>query len=339
MCPVYATVDAVPQLPRYAADGKTFDQSQSVTFMQIQVFMTKWLPNAWDWLFDKLLLMMSKKAYPGQRAEWNLTPAPSIATTPPLIADAIYPFLESGFAEPVSAVEQIAGAKAVKLTNGRVLADIDTIIYTTGYESAITFAPEEYNPYPIADEAPALYRNIFSLHPDPDVRNSLAFLGQGGIPFPGFIQFELVIWAVSQIWQGKSHLPKLHEMQKWHRDHLSWRESIISKSKFNTKFYSVFLLLPDHLPWLDSTAGTGMFAHFSLFNWRSWPFWWQDRQFYKLCKNGLMSPAMWRLFDMGRRRPWVEAKQQILLDNEFAKMRQEERVRGVQKLEEAKKER
>jgi dimethylaniline monooxygenase (N-oxide forming) len=305
----------------------------------LQIFLGKWFPRLWDWLFDTLVRDMSRKAFPGQRREWNLSPAPSVATTPPLIADAVYPFLESGFAEPVAAVQRIAGPNSVQLTDGRLLHGIDTIIYTTGYESAVPFAPAEYNPYPVADEAPVLYRNIFPLHSDADVRNSLAFLGQGGITFPGFVQFELVVCAVSQIWRGRSRLPPLDAMQAWHAEHMAWRRDVVRRSKFDTKFMTVMMRLPDQMAWLDDTAGTGVFAHFSWFSWRAWRFWWRDRSFYNLCKSGLLSPALWRLFDMGGRKPWARAKEQIIRDNEIAEKRREERRRAVEKIRQDQKDR
>ncbi|KIW95570.1 uncharacterized protein Z519_04155 [Cladophialophora bantiana CBS 173.52] len=319
-------------ISRYGPDGKTYDQAQSVSFMFIQVFMEKWFPNLWGWLLDRIFARMSKKSFPQQREEWGLTPAPSVATTPPLIADAIYPHLKNGFAEPVWGVQEIIGPNTVKLIDGRVLDDINTIIYTTGYESAVTCAPKEYNPYPVADEPPLLFRNIFPLHPNLDVRNSLAFLGQGAFPFPGFVQFELVVMAISQIWQGRSHLPPLSQMRQWHRSHLAWRQRLAKRYNSTAHYFAVFLSAPDHLRWLDRTAGTGIFAHFfSPFSWRAWRFWWTDPAFYRLCKNGLFSPAIWRLFDMGHgRKPWAGAKAQIIEDNQVAEARRQERLRAVE---------
>jgi len=93
------------------------------------------------------------------------------------------------------------------------------------------------------------------------------------------------------------------------------------------------LRLPDHLEWFDRTAGAGIFAHFSWLSWRSWRFWWQDRRFYYLCKSGLLSPAIWRLFEMGGRKAWAGAKGQIIKDNAFEDMKQQERLRAMQKLE------
>ncbi|OAP60442.1 hypothetical protein AYL99_05444 [Fonsecaea erecta] len=323
-------------IPRYTADGRTYDQAQTMSLVFVQVFMERWFPRLWTWFVDTVFAAMSRKAFPNQRKEWNLSPALSIATSPPLVADEIYPFLESGFAEPVSAVQEVLGPHAVRLTDGCLLEGVDAIIYATGYEAAVPCAPAEYNPYPVADEAPYLYRNIFPLHPDADVRNSLAFLGQGAFPFPGFVLFELTAMAVSQIWQGRTPLPSLDEMLAWHRAHIAWRENVVrrTQSRAPSHFHTVFMRTPDHLPWLDRVAGTGVLAHFSLFSWRAWRFWWTsgDRGFYRLCRSGVFSPAIWRLFDMGRRKPWAGARSQIVEDNRIAEARRQERLRAVEKL-------
>ena len=63
----------------------------------------------------------------------------------------------------------MTGPKAVTLTPGRVLTDIDAILYCIGYNSHIPLKlePAEPNPYPVEGQAGALYRNMFPLHPDP----------------------------------------------------------------------------------------------------------------------------------------------------------------------------
>lgn len=297
----------------------------------MQLFLAWWLPSLWDWVIEKALIGMCKKGFPDQREEWNLSPGPSVSVTPPLIADEVYPHLQSGFAVPVPAVKEILGPKQVALTDGRVLDDIDTIIYTTGYVSAVSCAPNEYDPYPVVDEAPYLYRNMIPLHADPDVRNSLAFLGQGGFAFPGFVQFELQIWAVSQIWQRKQRLPPLSEMQKWHHNNMAWRARIVKNSRTNSRFVPVILPIEEQLPWLDQATGAGVLTHFSSCSWRSWWFWATDRKFYNLCKEGVLSPAIWRLFDMGGRKPWSGARDQIIRDNEIAKTRQQEKLKEMGK--------
>jgi dimethylaniline monooxygenase (N-oxide forming) len=307
-------------------------------FLKIFLFALRNFPSFWNRLADSMLVKMSKKAFPTQRKEWNLLPAPSIAVVTPVVADEIFPLMESGFATPVSEIERVSGSKQVTLKDGRVLDDIDSIIYCTGYDFDVPrFVPQEFHPYPVKGKEPYLYRNIFPLHPDPDVRNSLAFLGQAAFPFPGFVQHEMYGLAVSQVWQGKSKLPPLMGMEQWHHDNIAWRNKLCKQHKVEG-FYSVFTRAEDMTPWLNETAGTGLFEYTSLFSRKAWSFWWQDRKFYNLVTGGLFSPSIWRLFDMGKRKAWNGAKEQIIQDNEFAAMRAKERVEKMLKEKEVKKE-
>lgn len=310
--------------PRYTADHATFDQAQSLNLFFFQAFMSTWFPNFLNWMFDKVILSMSEKAFPNIPTKWNFSPAPSISVTPPLIADEIYPLLKNGFVEPCSEVKRITGPKTIELTDGTILTDIDAIIYCTGYEMAVPFLPAEFNPYPVIGEPPMLYRNIFAIHADPTVRNSLAILGQAAVPFPGFIQHELLSMAVSQVWQGKTRLPSYEGMQEWRRGYLAWRADLMSRQKIKSTFYVVFQPFGDHIRWLDQVAGTGLFENFG-WSWKAWAFWWRDRELYRKCKSGLFSPAIWRLFETGRRKAWPDARRQIFEDNEIAERQVRER--------------
>jgi dimethylaniline monooxygenase (N-oxide forming) len=238
-----------------------------------------------------------------------------------LIADVLYPFLESGFAEPVPLISKVVGENAVELANGQVLEDIDAIIYCTGYDFAVPFLSEEFNPYPVIGEPSYLYRGIIPLHPDPSVRDSLAFVGQAAVTFPGFVQTELQAMAVSQMWRGTSQIPSLDEMKQWHNGWLQWRKDLMARQKVKSTFYTAFVPLGDYLTWLDKTTGTGIFDNFGWLKPRAWAFWWKDKELYKLCKAGLFAPAIWRLFDMGKRKPmeWDRAKEMIFSENERAK--------------------
>ena len=122
-------------------------------------------------------------------------------------------------------------------------------------------------------------------------------------------------------------------MQKWHRDFLSWRRKLVERQKFKSTFHVGFVPMADHLQWLDKTAGTGVFQHFGWFCQRSWAFWCQDRELYKKCFGGLFSPAIWRLFDMGKRKAWGKAREQIIEDNERAarQVRERRRMIGLEK--------
>ena len=114
-------------LARYGPDGKTFDQTQTLGFLFFQEFADRYFSRAFTWLVDTVLAKMSKAAYPA-KDEWHFANAPSIATTAPLIGDDIYPLFLSGFAEPVDAISSIVGPRTIKMTNNRIVDDIDTII-------------------------------------------------------------------------------------------------------------------------------------------------------------------------------------------------------------------
>ncbi|KAK8217388.1 hypothetical protein M8818_001144 [Zalaria obscura] len=130
-------------LPRFSPDGRTFDQSQSLRMVIIlNAFMT-YFPALFGWFLDKALSSMSKKAY-NIPESWGFSPAPSITRQTPVIGDEIYPLLNSGRVDPVLAVEQMIGPKTIELKDGRVLQDIDAIIYCTGYCSTLDILEEKY---------------------------------------------------------------------------------------------------------------------------------------------------------------------------------------------------
>jgi dimethylaniline monooxygenase (N-oxide forming) len=310
------------QLPRYSASGATSDQGSSVSSLVFQTRIGACLPDLLDRLTDKRLEATSKRVFPVP-SEWSFFPAPSNAVTGPLLADEIYALFKSGFAEPVPAAKRVLGSKSVEMVDGRVLTDIDAIIFCTGYETGVPVPlPTEHNPYPVAGQPPHLYRNTFPIHPDPDIRNSLAFLGHAIIPFPGFVLYELNAMCISQVWVGNSFLPSFSEMETWHQQRLRWWEKLLAKQKMKgTTFYATMLPPVDHIKWLDDAAGTGLFKHFGWFSRCSWSFWCNEYELYMKCKYGLFTPVIWRLFNMGKRTVWEKATTQIWEDNELAKQR------------------
>ncbi|KAI1422498.1 flavin-containing monooxygenase-like protein [Xylaria sp. FL1777] len=283
-------------LPRYEPNGSTSDQSATIRAFIVQTYMNAWFPRCMDHCADKALERRSKETFPVP-ADWHLLPAPSVAVTGPLMADQLYRLFMEGVAEPVPAVKAITGPASVQLSSGRVLTGVDVIIFCTGYNTDVPFLGE-LNPYILKGEPPQLYRNIFPIHPDPITRESLAFLGHAVIPFPGFVLHELNAMSISQVWKGNSKLPSLKNMERWHRERLSWRQALQARQKVKgTTFYPTMLPPEDHIRWLDETAGTGIFENFSYFHWRSWCFWWRNRDLYIKCNSGLFSPTIWRLFD------------------------------------------
>ncbi|KAF7522433.1 hypothetical protein G7054_g12131 [Neopestalotiopsis clavispora] len=310
-------------LPRYTETGAPFDVGLGLPVMLFMIFMERTLPRFWTWVTDKLVGSISKKAFPEVPRHWGLSPAPSMAVSTPLMADTLWTFLESGFAQPVAAVKEITGPRTVVLTDGRVLEDIDSIIYCTGYhfnmpEDLIPRADHDaegsslaYDPYPDGPgQNPYLYMNMFPMDADPKVRTSLAFLGHAATNYPGFVQFELQAMAVSQVWKGRSSLPPRPQMLEWHRNHTSWRRMIATRHNVpeaGHTFYPAMIPQAQLVPWLDAMAGTGVMATFGgwfngLFNPSAWTLWWRDRELYDLCTKKLFGPAVWRVAETGKRK-------------------------------------
>lgn len=320
-------------LPRYTENGSAFDTTGTLDATFIMASMMRYVPTLFYALVQSMLTKLSKKHFPYQPQSWGLSPAPSLAVSTPLMADVLYSLMKSGFAEPVPEVRRIKGPHAIELTDGRTLDDINTIIYCTGYYISLPPAlipldadAEGYNPYPPGSEGkvPRLYHGIFPLHKNENIRNSLAFIGQGAIVFPGLIQNELNVMATSQIWKGKSRLPPLNEMEAWYAQNLKRREGLLKRysPREGSTFYPVFLDLNDHLRWVDEVAGTALFRNLSngWFSWRAWKLWWDDRKFYQLLKKGIFTPALYKLFDTGKRKalPWEQCKQMIISENQRA---------------------
>lgn len=326
------------QLSRYSSDGSVYDRMPPLNFTIFTLYLQSWFPNLFIWVMDSLIGMMAKKSFPNKPASLGsllTAKPPSVAVAPPLIASEIYPHFESGFCEGVPGIRRISGARSIELTSGRTLDNVDAIVYCTGYNMTIPVEMEpSLNPYPSPGSSANLYRQIFPLHPDPDIRNSMAFLGQAAVPFPGLPQHEMIAMCISQIWRGKSSLPPFAEMQKWLRDTQAWRADQTKRYQAQSTFYPVFVPMADHLVWMDSCAGLGIRRHFGLLSrwtsWEAWKFWWNDRELYNLCLTGLTSPAMFRLFDEGKRKAWPGARAQIRIDNERVKLQQQERLKQLQ---------
>lgn len=298
----------------------------NIPFILVTMFLTTHLPTLYHYLLDLLLVSMTKKAFPDIPASWKFHPAPSVATTNPLIADELYPHFASGFCKPVAAIARITGPKTIELADGTVLEDIDAIVHCTGYVQSTPAVETEYNPYPVPGAPSTLYRGTFSTHPDPAVRDSLVFLGHGYIGFPGFVQHELIIMAVAQIWLGHSVLPPLAEMKAWQRGWLAWRADLLRRQKSEATFYVGVMPFEDHLRWFDEAAGTDVFSHFGLTSRKAWSFWWNNRDLYRECTRLVFSPALWRLFDAGKRKAWDGARKQIYLDNQAAEAATQRRL-------------
>lgn len=337
---VYASHrNGITFLNRYDGKGATFDQGMNLGFLRFQLWCEKNCPDFFTWLVNKLLRSMSAKSYPNLPKSLADLPAPSIAVTSPLVLpDGMWETIQSGYVEFVQAVKKVTGPKSFELRDGSTIEDIDAVVYCTGYKSEVPFMEKEHNPYPVVGETPYLYRNAFPIHADPAVRNSLVFLGHGGIPFPGFVQHELVSMAAAQIWTGKSELPPLDEMKEWHAYFQEYRRQVLEKAKpkIESTFYTFMQPFRDHFMWFEKTAGTDILSHFG-WSAKAWAFWWRDRKLYNACSSGVMTPVIFKLFDAGKRKPWPQAREKIFLDQEIAKRRAAEKKAQMDKEAAAKK--
>jgi dimethylaniline monooxygenase (N-oxide forming) len=334
-------------VPRYTESGSTFDSSGTLLVTFVMGWMSSHFPRLLNWMLDRALGKISQKAFPAVKKEWGLTPAPSLAVSTPLMADTLWPHLQSGFAEPVPEIRRITGPRTVELSSGRILQDIDSIIYCTGYQFNIPEGlipktsqnTDDLHPYPnnTVGQPPRLYRNIFPLHRDPSICSSLAFLGQGAFVFPGFVQFEISSMAISQIWQGKSSLPSYDGMLEWRARNLAERKATMDyyKPREGSTFYPAFVNMGNQLPWVDATAGTGLYKNLGAawFNWRAWKLWWQDKELYYLCMKGLFTPAIWRLFETGKRKAMSreECRALIVRQNEMAEESRKRKLESKKK--------
>jgi dimethylaniline monooxygenase (N-oxide forming) len=313
-------------------NGQTYDASQTVGFQKFATKMMEFCPDIYDWLMDKRIKMLSDEGFPGALKEWNFKPAPPVYLSFFFIGDKLYPLMMSGFAKPVSGVRKVTGPKSIELTNGTILEDIDTIIYCTGYDAHIPFLRPEFNPFPGDGISTNLFRGTFLIHPDPWVRSSLAFVGHAAVLVPGFQMFELAGVAISQTWLGSHPVASFEEMKEWEGMYNKWRNKMRDKNPLQATQYLYAMPFADHLRWLDRTTGADVMSHFG-WGYKAWKFWWNDRKFYNLCKNGIWSPAVWRLFQSEGRKSWGGAKEQIYKDNELFKRQTEMRREYVRKME------
>jgi cation diffusion facilitator CzcD-associated flavoprotein CzcO len=108
--------------------------------------------------------------------------------------------------------EYIVESRAVRFEDGRVEADIDAIVYCTGYLYSFLFF-KALDP-PLVDtgrRVRGLYKQLFNInHP------TLAFtaLSQKIIPFP---VAEAQGSVIAKVWAGKLELPPAEEMREWER--------------------------------------------------------------------------------------------------------------------------
>lgn len=115
--------------------------------------------------------------------------------------------------EIVEFIPPSSAQRAIRLANGRIVADIDRLIFCTGYLYSYPFL-ESFNPKLITHGfcVHNLYRHIFYIE-----QPSLAFVALPWkvSPFP---LSEAQASIISRIWSGQLHLPSPAAMHQWEDD-------------------------------------------------------------------------------------------------------------------------
>lgn len=117
-------------IPRYTRDGSTWDHGPTLNQMVWLAWLFTWLPKRYYEYLDGRLQRLSKWAYPNIPPSWNLSPPPSSAVAPPLVAAQLWPHLESGFCELVPEVAGVCG-DTVKLSSGGMDGTYRGILHST----------------------------------------------------------------------------------------------------------------------------------------------------------------------------------------------------------------
>jgi cation diffusion facilitator CzcD-associated flavoprotein CzcO len=102
-------------------------------------------------------------------------------------------------------------ANTVHLTNGKVLSDIDTIVFATGYLYTYPFLSSKIRPPPVKGyRVPSLYQHIFDMH-NPE---TIAFNGVVSESL-SWLTWEKSAFLIALLWSGKIHLPPKEVQEEW----------------------------------------------------------------------------------------------------------------------------
>ncbi|KAF0329481.1 dimethylaniline monooxygenase 2 [Colletotrichum asianum] len=245
------------------------------------------------------------------RPEWNLSPAPSLKTTSPVVSDEIIPALERGDVESVAGIGKVTDDK-VELTDGRVL-EVDAIVYCTGYKADFGILdPKDDpantpNPEWVASKGargkplPRLYKNVLSeKHPE-----SLAFMGCVAFATGAFQLYDLAAMAIVQIWKGTSPLPSAEDIARSVDRQHAWTTALAKERNVMPAVVNGI----EWTAWADRAAGTSVDEYLG-WGWKGLKFWFQEPRFCSLLMGGIYSPHIYRYFD-GKRKKWNGARAEI----------------------------
>ncbi|KAH6688440.1 flavin-binding monooxygenase-like-domain-containing protein [Plectosphaerella plurivora] len=336
-------------LPR-VVKGKGFDHTMTRRIGNIIRYIGSCSTSLCSWLMGKGMAAAQAQAFPFLKDHPSMSKDrkdSTITSRVPFFSDYLPCYLRDGDIEDVCGVEEVTGARSVRLTDGRVLDDLDLIVLATGYNHDISlidgkgdpndpvFAPDGFKRIEAAPfskpgkKFPRLYRGFVSeQYPE-----SLAVLGHLIFMKPPFVLYDLTSMALASLWSGAYPLPTASEMKQDIDKHYDFVVSCLQSATMPHWGWRVDCR--ETYIWLNQAAGTGLIEKVGGWGWEGWKFWWNEGKLYKLLMDGFDTPAAYRLFDIGRgRKAWPGALAQIEKTNkdieELGKRWEEEQKKAKQ---------
>lgn len=286
-----------------------------------QAIGDKYFPGVMERLISAKLRAIMTDSFGEPDPSWRLDPVPPMHLATPVVSDTLMGHLRSGAVSSVAGVDRVSGPSRILLVDGTSI-DVDAVICCTGFRNDFSLLDPRYDPSADGTTAwrdapgsrgrpfPRLYQNVFSIQ-RPD---SLAFLGCVWFATGAFCLADLVSMCIAQVWAGKSALPPQGDMRRWADDNAARMADLASRGPPMPA-----LVQPgEWLAWADKTAGTGVFDRLG-WGAKGWKFWWTDKEMWSMLMDGVMTSAMWRLFDEGKRKPWDGARREIQRLNALAR--------------------
>ncbi|KAM0391905.1 Dimethylaniline monooxygenase [N-oxide-forming] 5 [Fusarium culmorum] len=283
----------------------------------ISQWIAKNLPNTYRFLANTLAKLLSSQMA-GMKLDpaWRLKDFKDLTLSLPGIIENTLPLLKDGSVTSLHGIKRFTGGKSIEFEDGTIIDDVDSVIFTTGYQCDFSPAPFVEKSIPKSPNygGPSIHRLYMNVFP-PKYADSCVMLCYSAYgKNNGFSFSDVMNMAISNIWRGVSDLPSHQEMEEWVDHHHEWlasnwaREPTVDLSM--VKQY-------EFQPWMHKQAGTGM--ENLGWGWAGWKFWWKDRKMYNLMNHGVETAHMFRFFETGMRSTWDGARDEIIRQNKIVK--------------------
>lgn len=295
------------------------------------------VPRLRDFISGQVLRKMTRTVFGELDPAWRLDDAPPATVTNPIINDELIPNLRAGSLMSVAGIQRITGPETVELADGSTVG-ADVIVCCVGYENNYDVLAPNVNPIKHDSDGssyrswaaargsrgrplPRLYQNVFSI----DRPDSLAFVGCAWFATGAFTVADIASMCITQVWRGKSRLPPPSAMERWMDGQTAWLTGLAKRGTI----VPATVNMRAWLVWADETAGMGVEEHVAAWwSWKSWVFWWRERELYGMIDRGVFTSAVWRLFRGGKRKAWEGARDEVrrLNDKHQASLERHRRV-------------